>query len=67
MHQHPTVHQLEQEIKTLQAAVKACHKESAERRQKYLLDQANIANDNDDQARATSLKQIRNSEQRAEP
>ena len=31
VHQHPTVHQLDQEIKTLQAAVKACHIESAEK------------------------------------
>ena len=45
--------------KTLQAAVKACHKKSAEKIHEYLLDQANIANDNDDHARGTVLKQIR--------
>ena len=36
------------------------------KRQEYLLDQANIANDNDEHARATALKQIRNSERRVE-
>ena len=53
VHQQPTVQQLDKEIKTLQAKTKVSHKESAERRQEYLLDQANIANDNDEHARAT--------------
>ena len=57
---------LDKEIKTLQDKIKVSHKETAERRQEYLLDQANIATDNDDHARATSLKQISNSERRAE-
>ena len=64
--QQPLVQQLDQEIKILEAPVKVCHKESAERMQEYLLDQANITNDNDEPARATALNQIRNSGRRAE-
>ena len=56
VHQNPTLHQLDQEIKTLRTKVKACHKESAEKRQEYLQNQANIANDNEEHARATALK-----------
>ena len=66
VHQQPTVQQLDKEIKILQAKIKVSHKESAERRQEYLLDQTNIANDNNEQARPTELKKIRNSKKRAE-
>ena len=46
----PTVEQLDTEIKALQAKIKVSHKKAAERRQDYLLNQANIANDNDEHA-----------------
>ena len=64
--QNLSVQQMDLQIKTLQAEVKECHKESATKRQEYLLDQANIANNNDNHARAQALAQIRNSERRTE-